>query len=62
VLVTTALQLALLYVPPLQNFFGTVPLSLHDLGICVAVSLVFFVYLEMEKIWRLWRRRAHADA
>jgi len=62
VLLTTALQLALLYVPPLQRFFGTVPLSLHDLGICVAVSLVFFLYLELEKIWRLWRRRAHADA
>jgi Ca2+-transporting ATPase len=62
VLLTTGLQLALLYVPTLSNFFGTVPLSLHDLAICVGVSLVFFLYLEMEKVWRLWRRRAHADA
>ena len=62
VLLTTALQLALLYVAPLQRFFGTVPLSLHDLGICVGVSVVFFVYLELEKFWRIWSRRAHADA
>jgi Ca2+-transporting ATPase len=62
VLLTTGLQLALLYVPALSRFFGTVPLSLHDLGICVGVSLVFFLYLEIEKVWRLWRRRANADA
>jgi Ca2+-transporting ATPase len=62
VMLTTGLQLALLYVPALSQFFGTVPLTLHDLGICVGVSLLFFLYLEMEKVWRLWRRRAHADA
>jgi Ca2+-transporting ATPase len=62
VLVTTALQMALLYVPALSNFFETTPLSLQDLAICVGFSLVFFLYLELEKIWRLWRRRAHADA
>jgi Ca2+-transporting ATPase len=62
VLVTTALQLALLYVPTLASFFGTTPLSGPDLAICVGVSLVFFVYLELEKIWKLWRRRRNADA
>jgi Ca2+-transporting ATPase len=62
VLVTTALQMVLLYVPALSNFFETTPLSLQDLAICVGFSLVFFLYLELEKIWRLWRRRAHADA
>jgi P-type Ca2+ transporter type 2C len=62
VVLTTGLQLALLYVPALSRFFGTVPLSLHDLGICLAVSLVFFLYLELEKVWRLWRRRAASHA
>jgi len=62
VLLTTVLQLALLYVPALASFFGTTPLSGPDLAICFGVSLVFFVYLELEKIWRLWRRRRNADA
>ncbi len=62
VLLTSGLQLLLLYVPTFSSFFGTTPLSLHDLLICVGVSLVFFLYLELEKGWRIWRRRAHADA
>ncbi len=62
VLVTSALQMALLYVPALSNFFVTTPLCLHDLAICVGFSLLFFLYLELDKMWRLWRRRAHADA
>ena len=62
VLVTTALQFALLYVPALASFFGTVPLSAHDLGICIGFSLLLFLYLELEKVWRLWRRHARADA
>jgi Ca2+-transporting ATPase len=55
VLVTTLLQLALLYVPPLSRFFGTTPLAGSDLGLCAAVSLVFFLYLELEKLVRLRR-------
>jgi P-type Ca2+ transporter type 2C len=62
VVLTTALQMALLYVPVLSNFFETTPLSLRDLAICVGFSLLFFLYLELEKVWRLWRRRAHANA
>ncbi len=62
VLLTTALQLALLYVPVLSNFFGTTPLPLRDLGLCVGVSLLFFAYLELEKVVRRLRRRGHSDA
>ncbi len=61
VVFTSLLQLALLYVPALSSFFGTTPLPMHDLAICAAVSLVFFLYLESEKVWRLWRRRSSAD-
>ena len=62
VLLTSGLQLLLLYVAPLARFFGTQPLSGHDLLICVGFSLLLFLYLELEKIWRLWRRGASADA
>jgi Ca2+-transporting ATPase len=62
VLLTTGLQLLLLYVPVLSNFFGTTALSGADLGVCVGFSLLFFLYLELEKIWRLWRRQASSDA
>ncbi len=62
VLLTTALQFALLYVPPLANFFGTVPLAGKDLAICLGFSLLLFLYLEMEKVWRLWRLRQQSHA
>ena len=61
-IVTTGLQLALLYVPFLARFFGTVPLAGQDLLICVGVSLTFFLYLELEKLVRIWSRRRHADS
>jgi len=62
VVLTSALQLMLLYVPSLARFFGTVPLAGRDLAICVGFSLLFFLYLELEKVVRLWRRQASADA
>jgi Ca2+-transporting ATPase len=62
VALTSGLQLALLYVPPLGRFFGTTPLSGRDLLVCVGFSLLLFLYLEVEKIWRQWRRRVSADA
>ncbi|MFN9546229.1 MAG: cation-translocating P-type ATPase [Cyanobacteriota bacterium] len=62
VLLTTALQFALLYVSPLAQFFGTVPLSANDLAICVGFSLLLFLYLELEKVWRLWRLRSQSHA
>jgi Ca2+-transporting ATPase len=61
VVLTSGLQMLLLYVPSLSSFFGTTPLPLHDLLVCVGFSLVFFLYLELDKIWRLWRRRTNAN-
>ncbi|MEY3757782.1 MAG: hypothetical protein RLZZ263_936, partial [Cyanobacteriota bacterium] len=58
VLLTSGLQLLLLYVPWLSRFFGTTPLSIHELLVCVGFSLLFFLYLELEKLWRQWRRSA----
>lgn len=62
VVLTTVLQLLLLYVAPLARFFGTKALNLDDLLVCIGFALLFFVYLEADKIWRLWRRQANANA
>ncbi|MGF1495076.1 MAG: cation-translocating P-type ATPase [Microcoleaceae cyanobacterium] len=47
--VTTILQLMLIYVAPLRNFFGTQILSPSDLAICIGFSTLVFVWIEMEK-------------
>ena len=59
---TFALQLALIYVPFLQNFFGTQPLAPGDLAIALVASLVVFAAVEIEKWVRriLKRRENHA--
>ncbi|AFZ58331.1 cation-translocating P-type ATPase [Anabaena cylindrica FACHB-243] len=51
VIVTTILQLMLIYVPPLRAFFGTHELSLSELGICIGFSALMFVWIEGEKIF-----------
>ncbi|MEJ2746976.1 MAG: cation-translocating P-type ATPase [Anaerolineae bacterium] len=52
VLLTFFLQLALIYVPFLQNFFRTTALSAQDLLIALAASSVVFIAVELEKWWR----------
>jgi Ca2+-transporting ATPase len=56
VLVTTLLQLLLIYLPPLRNFFGTHRLSLQELIICLGFSSLLFVWVETEKLYRRWRQ------
>lgn len=57
VLLTFLLQLALIYVPFLQNFFSTEALPLNDLLIALAASSVVFFAVEIEK----WVRRQRGD-
>jgi P-type Ca2+ transporter type 2C len=58
VAVTTALQLMLIYVAPLRNFFGTQILTLEQLLICLGFSSLMFVWVELEKLFiRLYRSR-----
>jgi Ca2+-transporting ATPase len=57
VLLTTMLQLSLLYVPALSRFFGTTALGARDLAVCVGFSLLLLLYLELDKFYGLWRRR-----
>ncbi|WP_439655349.1 cation-translocating P-type ATPase [Waterburya agarophytonicola] len=47
---TTVLQVLLIYVTPLRNFFETSILSFTDLLICLGFSLLVFVWVEMEKL------------
>jgi Ca2+-transporting ATPase len=48
-LLTVALQMAVLYVPWLNPIFKTEPLSLGELAACLALSSVVFVGVEIEK-------------
>jgi P-type Ca2+ transporter type 2C len=54
VVVTSILQLVLIYVEPLQNFFGTHYLSLPELGVCLGASALMFVWIELEKLVIRW--------
>jgi P-type Ca2+ transporter type 2C len=49
VLLTFLLQIAVVYVPFFQNIFGTVALSVRDLGISFALAAVVFVVIEIVK-------------
>ncbi len=51
VVITTILQLMLVYVPPLRDFFGTHWLSPTELGICFGFSALMFVWIEIEKLF-----------
>jgi P-type Ca2+ transporter type 2C len=55
VLLTSALQLALIYVPPLRDFFGLHMLSMLELSICFGFSLLMFVWIELEKLFIRFR-------
>ena len=47
---TTILQILLIYVAPLRNFFNTSILSATDLLICLGFSMLVFVWVELEKL------------
>jgi len=57
VILTTLLQLSLVYVEPLRNFFGTHYISGLELLVCIGFSSLMFVWIEMEKLAiRLYHR------
>lgn len=57
VLLTTLLQLAVVYIPLLQELFKTVPLSPIQLLICFILSLVMFFAVEIQKLIIRLRKR-----
>jgi Ca2+-transporting ATPase len=56
VALTVLLQLVIVYVPPLQTVFKTSPLAAPELALTVALSLIVFAAVELEK----WFRRSFA--
>jgi len=52
VLITFAAQLAIIYVPVLNEFFNTRPLSWSELLIALGVSFVVFLAVEFEKLMK----------
>ncbi|MEY2984643.1 MAG: hypothetical protein RLZZ568_1260 [Cyanobacteriota bacterium] len=50
VIVTTVMQLMLIYVEPLRNFFETDWLTPQQLLICLGFSSLMFVWVELEKL------------
>ena len=49
-ILTFGLQAAAVYVPPLQGFFRTVPLSAGQLATCVAAGMAMLVVVELAKL------------
>ncbi|HEY9854028.1 MAG TPA: cation-transporting P-type ATPase [Leptolyngbyaceae cyanobacterium] len=54
VAVTSILQLTLIYVEPLRNFFNTHYLSGLELLVCIGFSSLVFVWIEAEKLFIRW--------
>jgi Ca2+-transporting ATPase len=52
VLLTLALQIAVVYLPFFQRIFKTVPLSFGELLTCLALSVFVFLSVEVEKWWQ----------
>ena len=56
VILTTVLQLMLIYVAPLREFFDTQILTFEQLLICLGFSSLMFVWVELEKLFIRWYR------
>lgn len=48
--ITVAIQISTVYLPVFNNLFGTRPLTLGQLALCLALSTVVFVAVEIEKL------------
>ena len=55
---TTILQMMLIYVAPLRDFFGTQILTMEELGICFGFSFIMLVWVELEKLFMRLRHKA----
>lgn len=49
--VTAVLQLVVIYVPALDQFFQVTPLRIAELLICLALGLAVLLLIELEKAW-----------
>ncbi|MEI6064070.1 MAG: cation-translocating P-type ATPase [Pseudanabaena sp. ELA748] len=61
VIMTTVLQLVLIYVQPFRVFFETKLLRPEELAVCFGFSALMFVWIELEKLvirWWAWQRQS----
>ncbi|MBD2189311.1 cation-translocating P-type ATPase [Pseudanabaena mucicola] len=61
VIMTTVLQMVLIYVEPFRVFFGTHLLTATELAVCFGFSTLMFVWIELEKLvirWWMWQRQS----
>lgn len=56
VTITTLLQLLLIYVAPLRNFFGTHYISPFELLVCFGFSILVLIWIDAEKLFIRWYR------
>jgi P-type Ca2+ transporter type 2C len=56
VVLTSLLQLMLIYIEPLRNFFSTHFLTFTELMVCIGFSALIFVWIELEKLFIRWYR------
>jgi Ca2+-transporting ATPase len=54
VVLAAALQLMIIYLPPLNAIFHTQPLPAFDLAICIGLSMLSLIAVEIEK-WLIRR-------
>ena len=60
VLLTVFLQLAIIYIPVMNDIFQTQPLTLNELLICFILPLFVLVFVELEK-WLVRRNWIYSD-
>ncbi len=60
VVLTSILQLLLIYVEPLRNFFGTQFLTFTELMVCIGFSALIFVWIELEKLFINWYKSSRS--
>ena len=60
VVLTVGLQLAIIYVPVLNDWFRTAPLTLEELGFALAMASLVFVGVEAEK-WLIRRGQLYGE-
>lgn len=61
VIMTTVLQMVLIYVEPFRVFFGTHLITSTELAVCFGFSALMFVWIELEKLvirWWMWQRQS----
>lgn len=51
VVLTAVLQLLVIYIPFLDQFFQVTPLTLFDLALCIGLGVLMFLFTEIEKVW-----------